>query len=128
MLSLKTDVSVSTVCNKQKNLEEKKIFFFGFVKATDEKSKIQIRIWSSIRIRHPVYGSIRMIDFDTSAKPDTTLLPSISTASVGFIRIYILPLICRKTKVNVPVIKQLSLAPFRAEMTVCRYFHAQTSA
>ncbi len=44
LLSLKTNVNVPTVSNKQKNLS-----FVGFLKATYEKS----RLW----IRHPMYGS-----------------------------------------------------------------------
>jgi hypothetical protein len=47
LLSLKTDVNVSTVCNKQKTL--KNLFLVGIFKATDEKSRI--------KIRNPVYGS-----------------------------------------------------------------------
>ncbi len=47
MLSLKTDVNVHSVRNKQKILREKNLLFV-FFKVTEEKS--------GIRIRYPVVG------------------------------------------------------------------------
>jgi hypothetical protein len=53
MLSLKTDVNVPKVSNKQNNVE--KNFFFGISKAPDDKSRIRSRI--QIRIHNLMYGS-----------------------------------------------------------------------
>jgi hypothetical protein len=47
LMTFKTDVSVSTVSNKQKKLREKKLIFVGVLKGNAEKS----------RMRNPVYGS-----------------------------------------------------------------------
>ncbi len=39
---MKTDVNVPTVSKKQENLENKKTFFVGILKAAGQKSRIQI--------------------------------------------------------------------------------------
>jgi hypothetical protein len=50
-ITLKTDVKVPTVSIQQKILEGKNLVFIEILKATDEKSRIQIRksvvIWGS---------------------------------------------------------------------------------
>jgi hypothetical protein len=52
MLSLKTDVNVTAVGNKQENVEKRNLFFVGILKATDEKTGILIRILNLVvRIR-----------------------------------------------------------------------------
>jgi hypothetical protein len=51
MLSLKSDVNVSTVRNKQKFLE-KNLFLVGILKATAEKSRIRIHESGSVSKCH----------------------------------------------------------------------------
>jgi hypothetical protein len=47
MVSLKTDVIVTMVNNIETNLEEKKIFFVGILKANEEKTRIRIKTYGS---------------------------------------------------------------------------------
>jgi hypothetical protein len=52
LFSFQTNVNVPTLSNKQKNLGENKIFFVGMLNATEEESRIRIRICNPVvRIR-----------------------------------------------------------------------------